>query len=474
ADPFGSLSKMSLLGPLIIAGVFAATLSSALGSFLGAPRILQAMGQDKILRPIEYFGVGHGPNNEPHRATVLSMFIAVSIVWAGGLDAVAQVISMFFLITYGMINLSAFVEGRAGNPSFRPRFKVFGWPAGLVGAIGCGYAMVKINETYAVVSMALAALVYLGLKGRTGGKWDDAKRGYIFARTRENLLLLESSQTDAKNWRPALAVITSDFERERALIQSAAWIESGRGILSVLELRRSDGNLVQRHEERTARLLKLKSLLKKNHIVAFSDSVVVNDPVAHLDTILQSYSIGSLRPNTVMFACPPAENKAQRTELALMMPVFSEYTLNVVIYKETVTPFESKKKSIDLWWSGKANGSLMAIFSYLVTTHDDWEHAKIRILRVVDDTSGRQAAALELESLVAASRINMQVKIIISQEPVIEIIKEESAMADLLLLGLAKRDVEHFAEFMAAQEARFSRMPRTLFVHSAGDMDLLA
>ena len=118
AAAFVALTNMSIFGPLIIAGVFAATLSSALGSFLGAPRILQAMGQDKLLRPLEYFGVGHGPDNEPRRATVLSLALAIPIVWAGGLNAIAEVISMFFLIAYGMINLSAFVEGRSGNPSF--------------------------------------------------------------------------------------------------------------------------------------------------------------------------------------------------------------------------------------------------------------------------------------------------------------------------------------------------------------------
>ena len=87
ADPFGALQRMSVFAPLIVAGVFAATLSSALSSFLGAPRILQAMGKDKILNPLVYFARGHGPDDEPRRATVLSLFIAVGIVWMGGLNA---------------------------------------------------------------------------------------------------------------------------------------------------------------------------------------------------------------------------------------------------------------------------------------------------------------------------------------------------------------------------------------------------
>ena len=95
AQPFETLKSMSLWGPLVVAGVFAATLSSALGSFLGAPRILQAMGKDRLLKPLVYFGKGHGAEDEPRRATTLSLAIALVVVWAGGLDAVAKVISMF-------------------------------------------------------------------------------------------------------------------------------------------------------------------------------------------------------------------------------------------------------------------------------------------------------------------------------------------------------------------------------------------
>ncbi|MBU1239517.1 amino acid permease [Myxococcota bacterium] len=474
ADPFGSLKNMSIFGPLIIAGVFAATLSSALGSFLGAPRILQAMGQDKLLPPLEYFGVGHGPENEPHRATVLSFIIAVAIIWAGGLNAVAQVISMFFLIAYGMINFSAFVEGRAGNPSFRPRFKVFGWPAALIGALGSAYAMVKINETYAFISMVIAAAVYFGLKGRAQGKWDDAKRGYIFSRTRENLLLLESTQADAKNWRPALMVITEDFELERPLILSASWVESGRGILSILELRHNDGSAEERFRERDVRLEKLRRLLKKDNIIAFSDSVILDDPPKHLDTILQSYSIGSLRPNTIMIAFPPPDQVEKRQTLVEIMPVVAAFRLNVIIYREPVARFESKRRTIDLWWAGQNNGSLMAIFSYLVTTHDDWSNAEIRLMRIVKTIEEKAEAELELSRLVLAARIQMHINIIISEKPVTDIITESSANSDLVILGLSKRDLTNIGEFFERNDELLSTLPRTMIIHSAGDADLLA
>ena len=125
--PFEALQTMSIFGPLIILGVFSATLSSALGSFLGAPRILQAMGRDGLMKILMFFSKGAGPSDEPQRATILTFIIAMSIIWAGDLNAIAEIISMFFLIAYGTINLSAFVESKGGNPSFRPKFKFFHW-----------------------------------------------------------------------------------------------------------------------------------------------------------------------------------------------------------------------------------------------------------------------------------------------------------------------------------------------------------
>jgi amino acid transporter len=474
ADPLGTLTNMSVFGPLIIAGVFAATLSSALGSFLGAPRILQAMGKDGLLKPLEYFGVGYGPSDEPRRATVMSLGIALSIVWAGGLDAIAQVISMFFLIAYGMINLSAFVEGRSGNPSFRPRFKLFGWPAGLAGAIGCAIAMIKIDETYAIASMGIAAATYYWLKGRAKGDWGDAKRGYIFSRTRENLLLLEKSPPDAKNWRPALAVITDDCERDRAMITCASWLESERGILSVLELSEDSGELHDRHIKRRDRAAKVRQVLHSRGIVAFADSVVVPDMSDALDVVIQSYSIGSLRPNTVMFSVPPPAQEHRRGELIDMMAIIATFNMNVVMYKGARVDENISRKRIDLWWHGQQNGSLMALFAYLTSNHPGWRGAKIRMLRVVRSTDEHRQAEKELATLIASARMTMDVEIVLSEKPVFDVIGDRSASADLVVLGLAEKDLWDFKSFLANWDELLARLPPTIFVRSTGEVDLMA
>ncbi len=492
-DPFGAIKAMSVFSPLVIAGVFAATLSSALGSFLGAPRILQAMGIDKLLRPLVYFGKGHGPSDEPRRATVLSLIIALCVVWSGGLDAVAKVISMFFLIAYGMINLSAFVEGRGGNPSFRPRFKLFGWPAAMAGTIGCAIAMVKIDETYAIIAMLIAGAIYFALRGRTGGTFGDAKRGYVFTRTRENLLALEQMTTDPKNWRPVLAVLTEDAERDKQLLTCASWIENERGLLSVLEVvTGAEGDIAQRHKLRQQRIFELQRYLHGQDIVAFADSVVVpTQDASCLDPIIQAYSIGSLRPNTVILSAPPPSQVERRERVAAYLRILASHGLNILIYKGARMDSMGKRR-IDLWWHGQRlasptpgqegrispratdNGSLITLFAYLASTHSDWSQARIRMLRVVNTGAEHLEAERNLSEMMAAARLQVDVEVILSQRPVTELIVERSSAADLIFLGLRDQDVLDFQSFLAERDPMLTQLPPTILVLSNGEADLLA
>lgn len=477
AAPFQTLKDMSIFMPLVIAGVFAATLSSALGSFLGAPRILQAMGKDRLLKPLVYFGHGHGPSDEPRRATVLSLIIAEAIVWAGGLDAVAQVISMFFLIAYGMINLSAFVEGRGGNPSFRPSFRLFGWPAALAGTIGCAVAMVKIDETYAIVSMFIAGALYFSLRGRTQSNFGDAKRGYVFSRTRQHLLTLETMTPDPKNWRPAIMVLTENADREQNLLQCASWLESGRGLLSVLELSSAaEMSIAARLDVRQQHNARIRELLRSKRLIGFADSVVVGDATHSLDAVLQAYSIGSLRPNTVIVSVPPPSQGERRQRVGEMLSTVAHFGLNIVLYKggRMTEHAQKRRRQIHVWWHGQRNGSLLALFAYLASQHGHWDKAQIRMLRVVRGEDEKAEAEASIRALMDAARLTVSIDIVIAERPVSEIIIEQSGEADLVLLGLRQSDVTNFETFVADRDPLLTQLPPTLLVLSNGEADLLA
>lgn len=477
SDAFVSLQEMSIFGPLIVLGVFAATLSSALGSFLGAPRILQAMGQDRLMKPLVFFGKGSGPANEPRRATVLTFGIALAVIWAGDLNAVAEVISMFFLIAYGMINLSAFVESRSANPSFRPRFRAFHWTLAGAGAAGCLVAMVKINETYALVSLAICGLLYFYLKKiDIKTNWGDAKRGYIFQRTRDNLLYLESSKFHPKNWRPLLAAVARDPVTEPKLVQMGAWLESRRGLYTVAQILDAPAaDLAGRLHVRSQRRDELRAHLTALDIIAFPEVVSVNDYEEGLLTFLQSYSVGGLRPNTILASIPPPHDLEARQRFANTEAILSAFSYNLVLLKPGEMALEKPQRVIDLWWRGDRNGSLMALMAYLITTDRTWARAKIRIFRAVADVGAQVVAKKHLEDLLSNARIEAEAHVFVATSHPHEFIPAHSAgQADLVMLGLSEYDMGSFGDYLAAMDPMLQRLPTTLLVRSNGEADLFA
>ena len=115
-------------------GVIAATLSSAMASFLGAPRILQSLAADRVFPVLNVFAKGAGPTNNPRRGVALAGAIAFATIALGNLNAIATIVSMFFLISYGLLNYATFFEAQANSPSFRPRFRFFDARLSLAGA----------------------------------------------------------------------------------------------------------------------------------------------------------------------------------------------------------------------------------------------------------------------------------------------------------------------------------------------------
>ena len=110
-------------GPIVTAGIFASTLSSALASIVGAPKTFQAVCKDELFPGIGYFGKGYGPGDEPRRGYILTFVVALAFIAIGELNTIALIISNFFLIVYALINYSVFAASLGHSPGWRPSFK---------------------------------------------------------------------------------------------------------------------------------------------------------------------------------------------------------------------------------------------------------------------------------------------------------------------------------------------------------------
>ena len=170
-------------------------------------------------------------SGEPHRAYWLTFLICIGILyWArdggsgGSLNAIAAVVTMFFLCTYGITNVAAFVESFGRNPSFRPRFKLFHWAIALAGAIACAFAMFLIDTLYALIAVSAVFLLFLYVRRFVmTSSFGDARRGFYYSRVRENLLRLRDLPVHPKNWRPTVLVLSGNPASRLALVKYALW-----------------------------------------------------------------------------------------------------------------------------------------------------------------------------------------------------------------------------------------------------------
>ena len=474
-EPFNVIKDNALWGMafLVPLGVIAATLSSALASYLGAPRVLQALARDRMLRPLDLFAAGTAKGDEPRPALWLTLLITFGVLaWAGSMpggsafNVVAAVITMFFLYTYGMINLAAFTEAVSRNPSFRPRFKLFHWVAALLGGLGCLAAAVLIDPLPALIALVIIAALYWYLRRRhLATAYGDARRGFVFARLRANLLNLRDTESDAKNWRPTVLVFTGMPHRRKLLVTFADWLEAGRGIVLMASiLIGAQGREARFHQ---AALRQLTDFCKRHDLNAFPLVLGASGLEEGIRTALQAASVGPVRPNLAMFGFSAAEH------FPGVLRAASRMGMSLVVLHGDELPPPGRHKRIDVWWRGHQNGSLMLLLAHLLASNLEWAGVRIRVLRYIEREAAQAPAKQALCDLIEEARVDARAEVVVGTEPFPEVLHRASADADCVLLGfeLPAREVQvkwqaRFGEFLTG-------LPPTLLVHNFGEEDLL-
>ncbi len=468
-------------GWLVAAGVFAATLSSALGSFLTAPRVLQAVARDRILPGIRWLGRGSGENDEPRMAYWLTLLISTLVlVWAlgsgkgGGLDLVASVITMFFLATYAMINVACLVETIGHNPSFRPAFRYFSWHTALMGTVGCAAAAFLIDWKAAVAAVVLVGMLLWYLQRRSlVMSFGDSRRGFFFALLRWILWRLSSCPLHPKNWRPTLMVLTGNPSSRPALVELARWMAHERGFIYVANV--LCGSLDELLPRRSAARELLASFLERTLPGALPVVHVAPSFEAGFRALLQP-QVEAMRPNLVMMGWSFDPSRA--ISYGSCVRLAERMGLSVVL--AAVDPDSPGGVGcggrIDVWWRGRENGSLMCILAHLVLTSTSWRRrgGRIRILRKVETEDAKVPAERDLAGLVEAGRIDADVEVVVDGRPFDDVLRRYSSDAGLVLLGLALPQESDEKSWHARMCAMLSGMPAVLLIHSDGEADLMA
>jgi len=475
---FETLCRQALFrtGFLVIAGVFAASLSSAIGSLLGAPRVLQSVARDNLIPSLRPFAKGALRGDEPHRALFLTFGITVVIIlWAGpdsqgsAFNTLAAVVTMFFLFTYGLVNLAAFIEHIAGNPSYRPRFKYSHWMTGLAGAAGCALAAFLIDPWAAALAAFFLTGLYILLRRMVlNVRFGDARWGFLYSRLRNNLIALSKRSADPKNWRPTILVLTGNPKTRLTMARYALWLGEDRGL--VILARILVGDLTDIHRLRGAAIEQLSGFLRENNFDALPAVMVSKDLDEGICALIQGQSLGALQPNIVMMGWSSDLNRSD----AFIKHLYSVSHLgrSIILVSDKGLPEKGIKKRIDIWWRGKKNGSLMVLLGHLLTLNWEWRGSEIRLNRVIRNEAGRRPATDALDALIKDARVKATVSVIVSEETFKDILHRHSRDASLIMLGTQLPDPADARQFQIMTGQVMDGLPTTLIVCSSGEADL--
>ena len=460
------MRKIAFWGDAIIIGVWGATLSSALGSILGAPRVLQALARDRVLpQKLDWLGRGSGPEDAPRVGTIFTLALALVAVYFGNLNIIAPILTMFFLTTYGVLNAAAGIENLLKSPSFRPEFKVH-WSFSILGTLGCIAVMFLINAVATIIAFIFVGSIFFWLQSREmKTTWGGVRRGLWLAVVRKGLLNI-GQEKELKNWRPNPIVLSGAPTRRWHLIDFASAITHNRGILTVatvLSGKDVTGNQRKRME------FNIHEFLLKRGMQGLVRVISSNDPFTGSEELVKSYGLGALVPNTVILG--DSENDSVREKYCAMISQFHSLERNVIILRANNTPVFGNRKKIDVWWGGlKGNGGLMMILAYLLKNSRTWHDTEVTIKMVVENEKAAQETRKNMTGILKNLRTGAKLEVVDSNgRSFDEILENSSRNADLVLLGMAMPD-EKFISYYENLQKRIRNLPTTLLVLAAEEI----
>lgn len=423
------LSAISWFSPLVVAGIWGATLSSAIGSILASPRILQATALDRISP--RFFAKGYGPANEPRNALLLTFLIAEAGILVGELDVIARVISIFFITTYGFLNLSCAFESWTGA-DFRPEFKIPVWVS-VVGAIACFIVMLELDIVAMAAATVLLILLYLVLKRKelrlAGG---DAWSGVWATVIKAGLNRLHHSEIHSRNWRPN--VIMFHGEMRGHLVEIGKAIAGRHGMLSGFQLIESNVPLLTKARSN------ISTELTDN--AYFEHQSYCRDFFSGIDEIARVYGFSGVEPNTVLMGW--SRNEAHRERFVQLIKSLNRNNFNAIYLGYNRQKAFGQYKTIDIWWEGWGRN---LHFSISLIKHmfynSAWKNASVRLLAIADGKQAAEEMHRALQIMAGNQRVRSQIIVINNRTERLsrgEIIARESAASDLTILSLREKE----------------------------------
>uniref|UniRef100_A0A7N6AZX5 Solute carrier family 12 member 3 n=1 Tax=Anabas testudineus TaxID=64144 RepID=A0A7N6AZX5_ANATE len=395
---YQSMSMVSAFAPLITAGIFGATLSSALACLVSAPKVFQCLCKDKLYPLIGFFGKGYGKNDEPLRGYLLTYIIAACFILIAELNTIAPIISNFFLCSYSLINFSCFHASITNSPGWRPSFRFYSKWLSLLGAVCCVVIMFLLTWWAALIAFGVVFfLLGYTLYKRPAVNWGSSVQASSYNMALNQCVGLNTVEDHVKNYRPQCLVLTGPPSSRPALVDLINCFTKGlslmlcANVVTVMQKATSDSHV---------------AWLNKRKIKSFYRGVVASDVRSGVNMLLQGAGLGRIKPNVLMMGfkkdwrsdTPQAAHNYIGIDAFdlqygvcvlrvregldsnnLMCSVFSA-SVSIDPEPQPNTVFQTKqgKKTIDVYWLSD-DGGLTLLLPYLLTRRKRWGRCKVRV-----------------------------------------------------------------------------------------------
>lgn len=446
------MSQVALAGFIIIPiGLGASTLSSALGSILVAPRTLQALAMDGTL-PVgkinKFLARGKGKEKEPFNATIVASVIALFFVALGSIDQVAEIISMFFLITYGSLCLISFLNHFGSPPSYRPRFKSK-WFFSLGGFLLSVWVMFMINSLYTILAYLIIVIIYLLIEHNNKDQKGlvEIFEGSLLQLNRRLRVFMQKSQASMENkeWRPsAICISPNSFERDKVLALMK-WISHQHGFGTYFHFIEGFYN-TQTHVESRKILRQLIDNQRENESALYIDTMISPSYTSAIAQVVQAPSISGMENNMVVFEYDKS-NPEELKRILDNINIVKAGDYDVCIFAGSGYPIRNLN-DIHVWVrpTDEINTNLMILLGYIIMAHPDWKKSHIKIFITTTSESTDKLKQL-LEERIAVGRLpitlaNIEIIVLNDQQTLNEVIKEHSKYAGLTLVGFTEDTIK--------------------------------
>ena len=428
--------------PIVIAGLLGATFSSALSSMVGAPRILLALGQKNILPRSPFFAqVSH--NGEPRNAIYFSIVVVILSLLFRDLNAIAPLITMFFLITYAMINVVVLIEQSLGLPSFRPTLKV---PIiiPLLGTLGCFFVMFIINPTISLISLAIVVTFYAVLINKVLIQTRGDVRSGLFTSIADWATKISnelSPRKEARAWQPELLVPIESPKEIRGAYRLIYALTYPKGSIKML------GMLLGGEEERLRRYLpELVDSFKKAKISSSYTLVDGDDFGKTVSISMQALETAFFKPNTIFLKLDTKKQGLQEKYFPIIRET-RKRNWGLVMFASFESVGLGIEKTINIWldtvpddWREKldlGNNDLAILLGLII--RKNW-NARLNLIKTVRPgiNYSMETIQFEIEQLKMLARLPKDTQIIVVERS--PEMWDKAPTADLNILELPDKE----------------------------------